>query len=270
MISYSDFIEKYPYFKTLDPDFRNRIDITTITIVGKFKTIMDIEKLGTLKSHLSNDFIHTIIADNKNTYTVSNLKRKYEKKFTKKARDINVKQITLKTNIDNDIILSLKIFASGIFHITGTNNISNVFWVFYRLFELLRELNLYDLSFNDIESFNIEMINCKCYFPGIIDQNILYNELLTNKNILSVHYDPIRHSAIKVKILKEHAINEADVLILLIFAYGKILITRGLKYSDIIYAYKKFYTYLALKSNSLIEYDKEIINTNLRDELKIE
>ena len=50
-----------------------------------------------------------------------------------------------------------------------------------------------------------------------------------------------------MKVKKEHAINDADVLTLLIFAFGKMLITGGNSYNEILYVYRLFYNYLLFK-----------------------
>ena len=67
-ISYNDFLNKYPYIKQQDPNFNNRIDITTITITGTLEydngPIPDINNLFQLTTRLSHDFIHTIIFNN--------------------------------------------------------------------------------------------------------------------------------------------------------------------------------------------------------------
>ena len=271
-LTYQEFLLKYPYFKSLDPNFNHKLEITTMTITGILESdqyinkeidnrIPDINYLVILKDHLSNDFINSLITSTE-TFTIKPQKRKYHKRCEKKARKIKFDQITIKTDI-NEIIkdngedenvtasLSLKIFSSGLFHITGACNISSVFWIFYRLFKLMKDINYCILDFKNITDFNIAMVNCKCYFPCVIDKYILYQDLMDdfksnniNDKILSIHYDPIRHSAIKVKVKKEHAINDADVLTLLIFAFGKMLITGGNSYNEILYVYRLFYNYL--------------------------
>lgn len=272
-ISYNDFLNKYPYIKQQDPNFNNRIDITTITITGTLEydngPIPDINNLFQLTTRLSHDFIHTIIFNNQ-LFTVKKQKMKYVKKCSKKIRSIQTKQITFKVDI-NDTILSLKIFSSGIFHITGANNISSVFWLFYCLFDWFKEIGYCDMSFKSIKTFNVELINCKCYFPCIIDKYILYDDMnkdFKNDNVLKIQYDPIRHSAIKIKIKKEKAINDADFITILVFAFGKMLITGASNYNEVVYAYKIFYNYLATHRKCILKYDESIINKCIRDDYK--
>lgn len=300
-ITYQDFITKYPYFKTLDPEFHNRLEITTITITGVIESddyinkvcenrIPNISKLLEIKDYLTDDFIHTVISDN-TTYSIKQQKKKYNKKCQKKPRKIKFEQITFKTDIndkvidkvidedseeneenDKDASLSLKIFASGLFHITGANNISSVFWVFHRLFTLMKHIDYCNLDFKNITDFKIAMVNCKCFFPCVIDKYILYEDLMNDFNkknitdkILSIQYDPMRHSAIKIKMRKENAINDEDILTLLIFAFGKMLITGGTNYSEITYVYKIFYDYLINNQRCILEFNENIINRTFKD-----
>lgn len=292
-LTYQEFLLKYPYFKSLDPNFNHKLEITTMTITGILESdqyinkeidnrIPDINYLVILKDHLSNDFINSLITST-DTFTIKPQKRKYHKRCEKKARKIKFDQITIKTDI-NEIIkdngedenitasLSLKIFSSGLFHITGACNISSVFWIFYRLFKLMKDINYCILDFKNITDFNIAMVNCKCFFPCVIDKYILYQDLMDdfrtnniNDKILSIHYDPIRHSAIKVKVKKEHAINDADVLTLLIFAFGKMLITGGNSYNEILYVYRLFYNYLFEHQKCILEFNEEIIKRTFND-----
>lgn len=262
MISYSDFILKYPQFKNLDPDFKDKIEVTTITIVGEFNEPKDINKLIILKDYLSNDFINTIDIQNQ-SYSIVKPKKKYNKGFVKKRKVINIKHITIKTTIENKTI-SIKLFKTGKFQITGANNISFILWTFYRLFIFLDEKNILHLNFTDIKKFNVKMINCKCYFPCILDLYVLYEELLDNKNLLYVHYDPNKHSGIEVKLLKENAINIADDLTIFIFANGNILISGAKEYKDITYGYRKFYNYLLEHQKSIFSYDENLQNKDFR------
>lgn len=262
MISYTDFILKYPQFKNLDPDFKDKIEITTITIVGSFNEPKDINKLIILKDYLSNDFINTIDIQNK-SYTIARQKKKYNKGEVKKRKVVNIKHITIKTTIENKTI-SIKLFKTGKFQITGANNISFILWTFYRLFIFLDEKNILHLNFTDIQKFKVKMINCKCYYPCIIDLYTLYEDLLNDKNLLYVQYDPNKHSGIEVKILKENPINIADDLSIFIFANGNILVSGAKKYNDITYAYRKFYNYLFEHSNCVFKYDEDIQNKDFR------
>lgn len=284
-ISYQEFINKYPYFKSLDPDFKNRIDITTITIVGYLESneyaitnekMPNISKLYEISNRLSEEFINTIIINNE-TFSIRKQKRKYAKKCNKRPRKIKFEQIVIKTDIDENISLSMKLFSTGLFHITGANNISSVFWTFYRLFELMREIGYCNMTFKNIKKFNIEMINCKCYFPCMIDKYILYTDLMNDfksdnidKHVMSINYDPIRHSAVKIKIRKENALNDADVITVLVFAFGKMLITGAVDYAEIIYAYKVFYKYLLTHQKCILKYDEDIINKCLREETRVD
>lgn len=284
-ITYNDFLDKYPYFRTLDPDFKKRIDITTMTIVGNiesdefmnaeaFTPIPDINDLVQIKDMISDDFVHTIIFDG-TTYSTKQQKKKYVKRCTKKTRKIKFEQITFKADIDEGISLSIKLFSSGLFHITGANKISSIFWIMYQLFLLFDEIGYCKLGFKNIRRFDIEMINCKCFFPCIIDKQVFYEELkeeIANGNaskVLSVNYDPMRHSAIKIKIKKANAINDADILTYLIFAFGKMLITGANNYNEITYAYKVFADYLVEHHKSILEFDEDIINRCLREDSKV-
>lgn len=263
MISYSDFILKYPQFKELDPQFDDNIEITTITIVGLFNEPKEIDKLSILNQYLSNDFINTIDIKNTN-YSIVPPKKKYNTIGNiKKRNTANIKHITIKTTIDNKTI-SIKLFRTGKFQITGANNITYILWTFYRLFIFLHEKDILHINFTDIKKFNIKMINCKCYFPCMIDLFVLYEDLLKNENIKYVQFDPNKHSGIEVKILKENPINIADDLTIFIFANGNILISGAKIYSDITFAYRKFYNYLIKHTNCIFKYDENLKDKDFR------
>ena len=89
------FLLKYPYFKSLDPNFNHKLEITTMTITGILESdqyinkeidnrIPDINYLVILKDHLSNDFINSLITST-DTFTIKPQKRKYHKRCEKKA-----------------------------------------------------------------------------------------------------------------------------------------------------------------------------------------
>ena len=79
-LTYQEFLLKYPYFKSLDPNFNHKLEITTMTITGILesdqyinkeidKRIPDINYLVILKDHLSNDFINSLITST-DTFTI--------------------------------------------------------------------------------------------------------------------------------------------------------------------------------------------------------
>ena len=97
-LTYQEFLLKYPYFKSLDPNFNHKLEITTMTITGILESdqyinkeidnrIPDINYLVILKDHLSNDFINSLITST-DTFTIKPQKRKYHKRCEKKARKI--------------------------------------------------------------------------------------------------------------------------------------------------------------------------------------
>lgn len=326
LISYKDFIKRYPYFKTLDPKFPQELQITTITITGalnnnnidcenvnsesnilnldktdkitlrkkELKHILDTNKISqSLINEVKkeNNFISQIKCGNNNKpiASIEPEKRHYKKigDNKPKKRSNFFDQITLKINNEiDDINVNIKIFDSGSFHITGSKNLSSVYWILYRLFKLLKFYGYGNYEFKNISDFNVEMINCKVFYPFIIDRFKLYNSIINNnddnKLITDASYDPLRLSCVQLKIKREQKINKLRLhnnidnkiyqtdenISFMMYQYGIGIISGAINYNEIIYAYQIFYKYLLNHQFIILEYNENINYKEIIDNSK--
>ena len=315
MISYNEFIKRYPYFMTIDPKFPEDLQITTMTITGLLNNknidseysnsesnilnldktdkitlrkkslnhIFDTNKIAQmLKNEVKpeNNFISEIKCGNDNTPLISiePIKKHYKKTSvsTPKKRLNFYDQITLKIkDKTNNINISIKIFDSGSFHMTGSKNLSSVYWILYKLFKLLYFYGFGNFEFKNISELNVEMINCKVFYPFIIDRYKLYKSIIegNDKLIYEASYDPLRHSSVQLKIKREKEINKLrlhnninqktyqtdEKISFMMYEYGIGIISGAINYNEIIYAYQTFYDFLLNNQHIIMEY-KENIN----------
>ena len=116
------------------------------------------------------------------------------------------------------------------------------------------------------------MINCKAIYPFIIDRYLLYKSIIDGKDnlIYESSYDPLRHSAVHVKIKRENKINKLRLhddqkiyntnkkLTIMMYEYGCGIISGAINYNEIIYAYQTLYDYLLKHQSVIIKYQKDI------------
>jgi len=245
----------------------------------KLKHILDTQKLAhsLIKEVIpENNFINEITCGNEKTPLVSikEHKKHYNKiKNEKKKRENFFDQITIKIQDNiNEINITLKLFDSGSIHMTGSKNLSSVYWVLYRLFHYMKFYGFGNFGFKNISELNIEMINCKVVYPFIIDRYLLYKSIIDGKDdlIYESSYDPLRHSAVHVKVKRENKINKIRLhdepkiyntnkkLTIMMYEYGCGIISGAINYNEIIYAYQTFYNYLLNHQSVIIKYQKNI------------
>lgn len=328
LITYKDFLIRYPYFTKVDPIFPKNLNITTMTITGainnnnitntqsnsesniftiekekekdedqiklrkkKLGHIFDTNKISEcLKNEVKeeNNFISEIKCGNDNTplKTIEPQKRHYNKVQNKIIKRLNFfDQITLKIKDTlNDINISIKIFDTGTFHMTGSKNLSSVYWTLYRLFKLLNYYGFGNYEFKNISDLNVEMINCKVYYPFIIDRYKLYKSIIEGKDklIYEATYDPLRHSSVQLKIKREKEINKLrlhnnidnkiyqtdEKLSFMMYQYGIGIISGAINYKEVIYAYQAFYNFLLNNQHIILEYNENINYKEIIDNCK--
>ena len=321
LITYQQFLNRYPYFRTIDPNFPDELQITTMTITGLFnnnninceyinsesnvlnldkddkitlrkkelKHIFDTLKIAELlkkEVKVENNFICEIKCcnDNNPIISIEPPKRHYKKNQNKtKKRENFFDQITLKIKDNiNDINLSIKIFDSGSFHITGSKNLSSVYWTLYKLFKLLYHYGFGNFEFKNISNLNVEMINCKVFYPFIIDRYKLYKSIIEGNDplIYEASYDPLRHSSVQVKIKREKEINKLrlhdnqkvyqtdEKLSFMMYQYGIGIISGAVNYKEIIYSYQTFYNYLLNHQFIIMSYRENINYKEIIDSYK--
>lgn len=262
-ITYDDFKKLYPKIANLDCDMPNNIQITTHTLIYKFPILFNTKYIA---EHIpmDKDFINIIKYGNStNTFRslISYVKKKSitinTQKKSKKRKNFYF-QTTL-IIINSNKTINVKLFRNGTIQVTGSKNISFVFWAIYKILAIFYNEKentyaspFYNCSLSNILDFKIVMINCVFNLGFEINKNNTYEMLLESiksqydPKFVQCNYDPLRHSGI---ILKYKTIN--SVLSMIIFETGNAIISGAIKYSDIIRFYKFIMILLLNNYNSI-------------------
>ena len=273
VLTYEEFKVWYPNLTALDCNFPKEIKITTHTLILKFpislntKYIADnipmsMDFIVAIKHGNSDKFYRYIIPCNKKKSTTSNTKKK-----SKKRKNFYFQTTLIIRNGENSI--NVKLFRNGTIQITGSKNISFVFWAIYKLFNIFYNEKestyakpFFNCSLSNILSFNIYMINSTFSLGFDINKDkayIVINNYFKEKkdeNFISCEYDPLRHSGIQIKYKTENS-----ELTLILFETGKIIMSGSVVYNDIISVYKTV-MYCLLTNYDNIKKVKYCLNGN--------
>lgn len=141
-ISYPDFLKKFPKYTELDPkDLPKQIKITTMTITMNLPVLF---YTGFIANHvpLNDNFINAIKLNNDvNFYRMTDNFAKTTKIRKPKANNNKRKNFyhqctVVIINEENNINVNFKIFKNGTIQVTGSKNVSSVFWAIYNLFDI--------------------------------------------------------------------------------------------------------------------------------------
>lgn len=250
ILSYEEFKYWYNNITALDCEFPPEIRITTHTLTFKFPISLNTHYIAynipltkdfivAIKHGNSDQFLRYIIPCNKKKSTTANTKKK-----SKKRKNFYF-QTTLKI-IHGEHDINIKLFRNGTIQITGSKNISFVYWAIYKLFNIFYNEKestyakpFFNCSLSNIINFNIYMINStfKLGFEINKDHTFFFLDNYFNEhkdeNFVSCEYDPLRHSGIQIKYKANHS-----TLTLILFESGKIIMSGSIVYDDIIRVYK--------------------------------
>jgi len=250
VLTYEEFKYWYPNITALDCNFPKEIKLTTHTLIFKFPIFLDTKYIANniplsldfviaVKHGNSNEFFRYLIPCNKKKSTTSNTKKK-----SKKRKNFYFQTTLIIRNGENSI--NIKLFRNGTIQITGSKNISFVYWAIYKLFYIFYNEKestyakpFFNCSLSNILSFNIYMINSTFSLGFEINKDkayIVINNYFKEKkdeNFISCEYDPLRHSGIQIKYRTENS-----ELTLILFETGKIIMSGSVVYNDIIQVYK--------------------------------
>ena len=250
ILSYEEFKYWYNNITALDCEFPPEIRITTHTLTFKFPISLNTHYIAynipltkdfivAIKHGNSDKFLRYIISCNKKKSTTANTKKK-----SKKRKNFYF-QTTLKI-IHGEHDINIKLFRNGTIQITGSKNISFVYWAIYKLFNIFYNEKestyakpFFNCSLSNIINFNIYMINStfKLGFEINKDHTFFFLDNYFNEhqdeNFVSCEYDPLRHSGIQIKYRTENS-----ELTLILFETGKIIMSGSVVYNDIIQVYK--------------------------------
>lgn len=258
MISYSEFITKYPKLLTLDK--QGILKITTITSMYHFDITFNIPfvvdnlpldpnfiisiKYGDNKTLADQGKIYYRVIDGINN-TPKKRNNTINKKKYIKHRNVD-KQIRLEFKIAKEKInFKFKVFENGTIQSTGSKNFISVLYVIYNFIEILKTDNRYLLSGHDklditkIKSFDCAMMNCKSDVDFKINRLELFKILREMNLNMLIKFDPLRHASVSIKyndLEKSDKIKKE--ISIFIFEKGSILINGGTNYKDLIKAYK--------------------------------
>lgn len=272
MLSFKEFIEKYP--KLISLDTPGVLQITTMTSIYHYDIFFNIPFIVDNIPLDPNFIINIKYGDNKTLNDQGKLyyraveginnnpKKKNitinEKKYIKHK---NVeKQIRFEFKIkEENINFKIKLFENGTIQSTGSKNFVSVFYVIYNLFEIIKTDRRYvmsgyeNLSIEKIKYFDCAMMNCKSSVDFKINRLELF-KLLNQSNInMLIKFDPLRHASVSIKyndIEKTDKIKK-DISIF-IFEKGTILINGSTNYRDLVKAYK-FIMVFILRNKEKIE-----------------
>lgn len=278
MISFTEFVEKYPNLLSLDN--QSILDITTITSIYHFDVMFNIPFIADNIPLDPNFIINIKYGDNK-SLTDKGLKyyraiEGIDNKPKKRNKTINEKKYIKHGNVNKQlrvefkhkiefkdksetINFKFKLFENGTIQSTGSKNIISVLFVIYNLFELLKENENYlqtgheNLNIEKLKSFNCSLINCKTQLDFKINRLNLFKLLLKMDLNMLIKFDPLRHASVNIKYNDFEKVNkkQKDITIF-IFERGTILINGANSYMDLIKAYK-FIMLITLKNKTEIE-----------------
>ena len=249
-ISYENFKLLYPKITALDCTFPPEIQITTHTLIYKFPLTfytkyiaehipLDPDFVNIIKYGNSTRNFRSLVHCNKKKSVTANTKKK-----SKKRKNFYF-QTTLVITHDNTTI-NVKLFRNGTIQVTGSKNLSFVFWCVYKILSLFsneKENNyatpFYNCTLTNIIEFKVVMINCVFNIEYEINKNNTYsllNDIVNSgkyPEFVSCNYDPLRHSGIIMKYKTKNSL-----LSLILFEEGSIIMSGAICYSDIIKTYK--------------------------------
>lgn len=272
MISFKEFVEKYPNLLNLDN--QNILNITTITSIYHFDVMFNIPFIADNIPLDSNFIINVKFGDNKSLTDqglryyrviegINNKPKKRNKTINEKKyiKHDNVnKQLRIEFKIkEENINFKFKLFENGTIQSTGSKNIISVLFVIYNLFEILKENKNYlqegyeNLNLEKLKSFNCSLINCKTQLDFKINRLNLFKILLKMNLGMLIKFDPLRHASVNIKYndFEKENKKQKDITIF-IFERGSILINGANNYKDLIKAYR-FIMLIILKNKREIE-----------------
>ena len=243
-------------------DLPSNMSISTISVTGKINCKMILENIDKY-IRLSDDGILSVKYGGK----IRSLEKRLK---SRKKKDIRCfeNQLTMEVRVNGDKKINVKIFKNGSFQMTGCKSIKDCNTVLNRLICKLQNtyavieadnvLNsdgnkIVDKCFmediNKIEGikvngFKIDMINSNFRVPYLINREVLYNLLLSQK--INCRYEPCIHACVNIKYPIANAPNN-KVVSIFVFQSGNIIIT-GARTRDQI--------------NSSYNYITEILNTH--------
>ncbi len=272
MLSYKEFISKYP--KLLSLDKQGILKITTITSMYHFDITFNIPFVVDNLPLDPNFIINIKYGDNK-TLTdqgkiyyrvidgINNVPKKKNNTINKKKyiKHKNVdKQIRLEFKIKEEKInFKFKVFENGTIQATGSKNIISVLYVIYNFIEILKTDKRFlltgheNLDIEKITYFDCAMMNCKTDVDFKINRLELFKILREMNLNMLIKFDPLRHASVSIKFNDlEQSDKIKKEISIFIFEKGSILINGGTNYKDLIKAYK-FIMIIILKNKDKIK-----------------
>ena len=272
MLSYKEFVAKYP--KLLSLDKKGILKITTITSMYHFNITFNIPFVVDNLPLDPNFIINIKYGDNK-TLTdqgkiyyrvidgINNVPKKKNNTINKKKyiKHKNVdKQIRLEFKIKEEKInFKFKVFENGTIQATGSKNFISVLYVIYNFIEILKTDKRFlltgheNLDIEKITYFDCAMMNCKADVDFKINRLELFKILREMNLNMLIKFDPLRHASVSIKFNDlEQSDKIKKEISIFIFEKGSILINGGTIYKDLIKAYK-FIMIIILKNKDKIK-----------------
>lgn len=272
------------------------INVSTMTITGKFETDFDIKNIGkyiplkydTIRSKKYRNITYSIDSNGNISKGVNNRSRNNSKPTRNFYNQTTVEVISPIKNGTTKV----KLFQNGAIQMTGCKSYKHFIDVMQTLINVLHSkkavLVIKDgqrniikkqymekeesIELNKLTNFNVNMINSNLHIGYEVDRDELYKLLLEHK--VNCKFDPISHASVDIKypykgeFKKMNSKGEPTMISVFVFQSGSVIITGARHYDHIIETHEFICRLLYDNYSKLVDIKpKELIEELLEEQV---